>query len=270
MEHPLRRPELLVCAWRGHVLPGASVDPLDERHRVLARATSDGRRFAQCLRCASWVVADAPSNGAGLAVESVADLARPRRGRALRQAIVLRVIAVDRGVHAIAFAAVGIAALALRWRLDAVHGWATGMLQALTSARHGQGGASTHGLIAALLSRLAQVRPHSLLMLAAFAGAYAVVSAFEAVGLWLERRWAEYLTALATAGFLPFEIHELIVRITFVRVGALVVNLAILVYLVWTKHLFGVGGNIADDDPEPLDPLPEFAPLNPAPQEVPR
>ena len=55
-----------------------------------------------------------------------------------------------------------------------------------------------------------------------------MVEAVEAVGLWHERRWAEYLTALATAGFLPFEIDELIKRVTVFRVSALVINVAIL------------------------------------------
>ena len=59
---------------------------------------------------------------------------------------------------------------------------------------------------------------------------------------WRERRWAEYLTAVATAGLLPFEIRELLERATVFRVGALTVNLAILIWLVWAKHLFGVRG----------------------------
>ena len=54
-------------------------------------------------------------------------------------------------VHCVAFAAVALAALALRWDIDAVHGWANSMLDALASGRAGNGGASTHGLIAALL-----------------------------------------------------------------------------------------------------------------------
>ena len=128
------------------------------------------------------------------------------------------------------------------------------------SARSGQGGASTHGFTAALLTRLGHIQPHSLAVLAMFAGAYAVVSGFEAVGLWRERRWAEYLTVLATAGFLPLEIHELIRRVTFVRIGTFAVNIAILVYLVFAKHLFGVRGGIQMEDPEPLQPFPDLAP----------
>ena len=131
-------------------------------------------------------------------------------------------------------------------------------------ARHGQGGASTHGLTAALLTRLGHVRPHSLLVLALFAGVYGFVSALESIGLWRERRWAEYLTALTTAGFLPIEIHELVAKVTVVRIGAMVVNIAILVYLVLAKHLFGVRGRVEPALPEPLQPLPDLAPIRAA------
>jgi len=71
-----------------------------------------------------------------------------------------------------------------------------------------------------------------------------VVEWTEAIGLWRERRWAEYLTVLATAGFLPFEVRELVDRITVLRVGALVVNLALLIWLVYAKRLFGLRGGV--------------------------
>ncbi len=262
MEHPLRRPELLVCAFRGHVTPGASVRTLDERHAAFARATVDGRRLVQCLRCRDWIVAAATPDPVRTTIDSADALPRPRRGDALRQAIVVRLIAVDRTVHAAAFAAVCAAALAVRWNLAAIHGWATSTLDALESARRGQGGASTHGFTAALLTRLGNVRPHSLAVLAIFAGVYAAVSATEAVGLWRERRWAEYLTVLTTAGFLPIEIHELVARVTFVRAGAMVVNLLILVYLVISKRLFGIRGHVDVPPPEPIEPLPELVPID--------
>lgn len=258
MEHPLKRPELLTCAWRGHVLPGAEIDTLDARHAVLARDTEDGRRLVQCLRCADWVLVDPPVPGTGTHVESPADVDRPRRGKALRQAIVLRLIAVDKAVHAVAFAAVSVAAMVLDQRIDALHSWAESVRTALDSADKGSGGASSHGLFASLLERLSHLNGHSLAVIATFAAVYAIVSSFEAVGLWLERRWAEYLTALATAGFLPLEIHELTKRVTFVRVLALVVNLAILAYLVFAKHLFGVGGPLPEPESSPLEPLPEL------------
>lgn len=236
MWHPLRHPELLVCTLRDHVFG-------DE----FAHPTADGRHLAQCLRCRCWVV---------IAEKPAKVSEPPRRGKALRQAIILRLIAVDRGVHAVLFGAVAVAAIALDRNVNGLHSWANSLLDALNSARHGSGGASSHGLIAALLTRLAHVKPHSLTVLALFATIYAVVEGTEAVGLWMERRWAEYLTVVATAGFLPLEIHELTKRVTFVRLLALVVNLAILVYLVWAKHLFGIGRGEPPEELEPIEPLP--------------
>lgn len=62
---------------------------------------------------------------------------------------------------------------------------------------------------------------------------YATVSAIEAVGLYLEKAWAEFLTLIITASFLPFEIHELIRRLTWTRVGLFVANVLVLLYLIW-------------------------------------
>jgi len=78
-------------------------------------------------------------------------------------------------------------------------------------------------------------------VVAVTAAVYCILEGTEAVGLWKERRWAEYLTAVATAGFLPFEIIELTKKVSPLKVGTLVVNVAILVYLIWAKRLFGVG-----------------------------
>ncbi len=62
------------------------------------------------------------------------------------------------------------------------------------------------------------------------------------VGLWYGRRWAEYLTFVATTVLLPLEVYELTTRITALKVTALVVNVAIVVYLLLAKRLFGLRG----------------------------
>jgi len=62
---------------------------------------------------------------------------------------------------------------------------------------------------------------------------YAGLGLLEGIGLILEKVWAEYLTSIITASFLPLEIFELTHRITWIRVGLLVSNLAVLAYLVW-------------------------------------
>jgi uncharacterized membrane protein (DUF2068 family) len=61
---------------------------------------------------------------------------------------------------------------------------------------------------------------------------YALVFLVEGTGLWLQRRWAEYLTIVVTASLIPFEIYELRRGVTAPRIVTLVVNVAVVVYLV--------------------------------------
>lgn len=61
---------------------------------------------------------------------------------------------------------------------------------------------------------------------------YAGMLLLEGVGLWLERSWAAYLTVISTSLLLPFELYEVIDRVTMIRVGMLLLNLVIVRYLV--------------------------------------
>jgi len=63
--------------------------------------------------------------------------------------------------------------------------------------------------------------------------AYAALFALEGLGLWLGKRWGEWLTIVATTSFIPFEIYELYRRATAVRGAFLVANVAIVIYLLW-------------------------------------
>jgi uncharacterized membrane protein (DUF2068 family) len=67
------------------------------------------------------------------------------------------------------------------------------------------------------------------LTLATFA--YAAVFVVEGVGLFLRKRWAEYLTLAVTVSFLPFEIVELVREPTVPKWLTLALNVAVVVYL---------------------------------------
>lgn len=60
---------------------------------------------------------------------------------------------------------------------------------------------------------------------------YAAIGIAEAVGLFLEKVWAEYLTLLITASFLPLEVIEILHRLTWARVALLAANVVVLIYL---------------------------------------
>jgi len=75
-------------------------------------------------------------------------------------------------------------------------------------------------------------------LLAVSAIAYAALEATEGVGLAMRRRWAEYLTVIATGILIPYEVYEVIMRPTLFKVGALLLNLAVVGYLAYRKRLF--------------------------------
>jgi uncharacterized membrane protein (DUF2068 family) len=61
---------------------------------------------------------------------------------------------------------------------------------------------------------------------------YAVLEGAEGIGLLLRRRWAEYLTVVATALLMPLEVYEIAQKPNALRVAVLVVNFAILIYVI--------------------------------------
>ena len=63
--------------------------------------------------------------------------------------------------------------------------------------------------------------------------AYSALALTEGVGLLLEKPWAEYLTLGLTISFLPWELFELARRPDWLRLGLLLLNLAVLWYLLW-------------------------------------
>jgi len=236
-----RHPETLVCGVRGHVVPAGWAQQLRGALAPLVIITGDGRRLGQCLRCDAWLDTPIESTPAGEPGLLSPDLV-PRRGQALRDAIILRAIAVERAVHSVAFGLLAIGLLVLRVDLTGLQSQAKTIVNDTNGGLAGPGQTASQTTILHQIERLLNLRRGTLGVLALTAIVYCVLEGTEAVGLWYERRWAEYLTVIATAGFLPFEVYELTKRVTIVRITALVVNVAVLVYLVWSKHLFGIGG----------------------------
>ena len=68
--------------------------------------------------------------------------------------------------------------------------------------------------------------------------AYALVELAEGVGLALRRRWAEYLIVFATGLLIPYEVWEVVHKVTLFRLGGLALNVAIVAYLAYKKRLF--------------------------------
>ena len=85
---------------------------------------------------------------------------------------------------------------------------------------------------------MTEITDSKLWMLAGLATLYSLIRFVEAYGLWKQRRWAEWMAALSGAVYVPAEIYEIAHRVSWLKVGALVINLAIVAYMVWllTEH----------------------------------
>ena len=119
--------------------------------------------------------------------------------------------------------AVGIKLLTLLGR--DVEAWATDFV-----TRHGIDLANRY--VHAALEKLQGVGNTQLMQMSGIAFGYSCLLFTEGVGLWLQKRWAEYLTAIATSLFIPIELYEIYERFTWVRIGILALNIFIVWYLV--------------------------------------
>jgi uncharacterized membrane protein (DUF2068 family) len=136
----------------------------------------------------------------------------------------LRAIAIFRLAKAVLLALVGVAAFRLlNPRVAATAGRWVGELPFATEHRY----------IGETLSKLLSSSKDKKELAAGVALGYAALFAVEGVGLWLGRVWAEYLTIVATASFIPFELYEVARRHTIVRIAVLLANVFIVGYLIW-------------------------------------
>lgn len=87
-------------------------------------------------------------------------------------------------------------------------------------------------LIHMLVLKVDALQPHSVLVAGLVSLGYAGLMLVEGFGLWLEYSWAAYLTVVSTSLLIPVELYELIEQVTLLRVGALLLNLIILFYLI--------------------------------------
>jgi uncharacterized membrane protein (DUF2068 family) len=84
----------------------------------------------------------------------------------------------------------------------------------------------------AILGKATGLSPRKLEALSLGTLMYGLLFAVEGVGLVLQKRWAEWVTVISTAGFLPLEIYEIVHHVRVVKIVVLVINLLIVIYLI--------------------------------------
>jgi uncharacterized membrane protein (DUF2068 family) len=237
---PKLRYELIGCGLHGHEILGTDAAALRVEDELFARE-SGGLRWYRCMRCDSWVALTPPDQPTRKYPPSREEITLPLRGKPLRDRYVLRVIAVDRLIHFLVLSALAVAVFLFADNRAALDADFTRILNDLQGGVGGPMTTSNHGIVHDLRT-LFTVSITNLYLLGAAIAAYAGLEGVEAVGLWYGKRWAEYLTFVATIVFIPYEIDELIKSVTALKVLAFVINLAIAVYLLYAKRLFGLRG----------------------------
>jgi len=235
---PSNRYELFTCAWSGHVLVGTDAATVTPDDALLVRAEG-AVRWHRCLRCDCWVALAAPDRPTRARVEQRGEIRLPLRGAALRDRYVLRLIALDRAVHVIVLIGLAIALLTFAAHDRALHHDYQNIMNDLAG---GTPGASQARGVLGYFGRAFKYSPTHLRVLALVLIAFAALEAAEGVGLWLNKRWAEYLTFIATTALVPFEVYELTIGVSAFKLVALVINLAVVIYLLLAKRLFGLRG----------------------------
>jgi uncharacterized membrane protein (DUF2068 family) len=237
---PRLRYELIGCGLHGHELLGTNAASLRPEDSLFAR-DSGGLRWYRCLRCDSWVALSPPSQPTVKSPPRREEISLPLRGRPLRDRYVLRLIAIDRLIHFLVLSPLAAALFLFATNKAALNAEFTRILNDLQGGVGGPVHNSNHGIVYDL-QRLFTVSITNLYLAGAAVTAYALLEGAEAVGLWRGRRWAEYLTFIATVIFVPYEIYELTKGISALKILALVINVAIVVYLLVAKRLFGLRG----------------------------
>jgi uncharacterized membrane protein (DUF2068 family) len=210
--------ELLLCGVRGHELVGTDAAELRPQDAILAR-------------------------------EDRSEIELPLRGKPLRDKIVLRLIAINRAIHFVVLGALGALVLLFAANRSTLRPTFYKVIADLQGGVVSGQSHSRHGLLHELDNLFTTSSTH-LHELGAVLLAYAAIEGIEAVGLWYQRRWAEYLTFLVTTSLLPLEIYEIATRATAFKVIAFVINVAVVAYLLYAKRLFGLRGGAAADAAE--------------------
>jgi uncharacterized membrane protein (DUF2068 family) len=231
----VNRWELVTCGFAGHITYAPDEKALADR---LSGSTGLGDVW-RCLRCGDFAVGEPHGRG------PAEDAPMVMRGKALRQAIIIRALALERLFRAVV---IGLAAYAV-WKFRGAQGAIQATLDRDLPIFRAAGFKVDQMTLVHELEKAVAAKPSTLALLTAMLAGYAVIEVVEGVGLWLLKRWGEYFAVVATSVFLPLEIYDLTKSVTITRTVTFTINIAAVIYLVVSKRLFGVrGGRKAYDE----------------------
>lgn len=223
------------CARRGHVTYAPQEPELRER---LHAATSLGEAW-RCLRCGDFALGDPHAFGPADQAPLVP------RGKVLRDIFILRFLAVERALRGVFIVLVAVAVWKFSNTRDAVRRLFDEYLDVLRPVFRHFHYDLDHSPVVGSIQKTFGYQHSTLMLVAALLLVYALIEIIEGVGLWRARRWAEYLTVVATAVFLPLEVYELTEKISWLKIVTLAINILAVLYILLGKRLFGLRGGHA-------------------------
>ncbi len=221
------------CAWSGHETYGPTDHPeLAARLRV---DTAAGQAW-RCLRCGDFVLGEPRRSGAA------EDAPEVPSGRLLRDRLIMRLLAVERVLRGVVFLALAFGVYKVRDSQHRLHEAFDREMPLIRPLADQIGWNPDTSKIVHFIEKGWTSSPTMLTWVAVGLAGYAAIELIEAVGLWLVQRWGEYFAVIATGIFLPLEVYELTEKVTALRLFAFAVNVAAVVWLLWSKRLFGING----------------------------
>ncbi|MGW0157903.1 DUF2127 domain-containing protein [Mycobacterium sp. NPDC003323] len=220
------------CGLHGHATFAPDERELADRLRVDTPAGEAWR----CLRCETYVVGPPRGHGPADTAPEVP------RGRLLRDRTLMRILAVERVIRALVVLLAAAAVLKLRGARAEYQQKFEAELPLIKPLSDQIGWNLDDSKIVQHIGEAFTLSETTLLWVAIGLIAYAALELIEAIGLWSMKRWGEYFAVIATSAFLPLEIYELTEKVTVLRVAAVLINIVAVVWLLWSKRLFGING----------------------------
>ncbi len=226
---------MLACGRSGHLTFAPEEPGLREQ---LHGQTAGGEAW-RCLRCGSFV--PGPPDLTGPAAEAP----QVRRGKEVRSAVILRFFAVERFIRAVVFVALAYGLWRFKYARNSIDAAFDRERPIVRELFRQLGYNIDNSKLVGLIQHALTLSAASITLLATGLAAYAAVEVIEGAGLWLGRRWGEYFAMVATSAGLPLEIYDLSRKVTVTTLIFFAINLALVLYLVLTKRLFGARGGKA-------------------------
>jgi uncharacterized membrane protein (DUF2068 family) len=220
------------CGLRGH----ATFAPDEPELRERLKADTPAGAAWRCLRCETFVVGPPRHSGPADTAPEIP------RGRLLRDRTLMRALAVERAIRCVILLLVAAGVLKVRGSRSRLQQAFEQDLPLIRPLANQIGWNPDDSKIIRHISQAFTLSSSTLVWIAIGLTAYAVIELIEAVGLWLMRRWGEYFAVIATSMFLPLEVYELTEKVTVLRFIALLVNIIAVVWLLWSKRIFGLNG----------------------------